>query len=109
MKKIFIILIIIAVALLAFWYLGNNNQPSDSSLSTTVSAPQSTDAKYIYSLLQSMKQVKLDNSIFSNPVFTSLKDNTIMLSPQDSGRNNPFAPIGTEGTFTPKSTTTRTR
>ena len=53
-------------------------------------------AQYIYTMLQQMAQVTLDDSIFSKPNFQSLKDNTVSLTPQATGRNNPFAPVGTD-------------
>ncbi len=106
MKKIFIILIIILAILGVFWYLGSTNN-AGGSLSTSVSAPQSADAKNIYSLLQKMNQVSLNDSIFSDPIFAALKDNTVTLSPQASGRNNPFSPVGSDGSsFVQTSTTT---
>ena len=43
-----------------------------------------------------MQAVKLDDSIFANPIFQNLKDNTVSFSPQASGRPNPFAPIGVD-------------
>ncbi len=107
-----IILIIIAI-LFGVWYLsGSNagNQSSLSSLTTTSATPQSSSAQYIYSLLQQMKQVKLDNSVFQNPEFKKLKDNTVTLSAQPSGRDNPFAPVGNNTQSipnTPSATSTR--
>ena len=82
--------------MLAFWYLGNNSASptDDSSLTTTVSTSESADAQYIYSLLQQMSQVKLEDTIFSESSFQNLKDNTVSFSSQPSGRDNPFAPIG---------------
>lgn len=110
MKKILVLITVVIVALAAFWYLGSGNQ-NTGSLSASVAAPQSADAKYIYSLLQSMSQVRLDDSIFSNSIFTSLKDNTVTLSAQASGRNNPFAPVGVEGSpsVLPPANTTKTK
>jgi hypothetical protein len=37
----------------------------------------------------------LDPSVFSNRVFLNLKDKTTTLSPQQVGKSNPFAPLGT--------------
>jgi hypothetical protein len=46
-------------------------------------------------LLQ-LNSLKLDDSIFSDPVFVSLEDYTIEIAPQPQGRSNPFAPLGGE-------------
>jgi len=97
-KNIFIIIIVVLLVMLAFWYLGNSSSTAgDSSLSVSQTSSESADAQYIYNLLQQMSQVKLDDSIFSDPSFQNLKDNTVSFSAQPSGRNNPFAPIGTTG------------
>ena len=104
MKKIIAIITVILVIMIAFWYLGNSNSTgsaSDSSLSISQSTSDSPDAQYIYSLLQQMSQVKsqgnLDDSLFSNPIFVGLQDNTISFSAPPAGRVNPFAPLGSIG------------
>ncbi len=90
------ILIIIAI-FFGIWYLSGSNsgsQGSLSSLTTTTASPQSSSAQYIYTLLQQMAQVKLDDSVFQDSVFKRLQDNTVTLSAQPTGRDNPFAPVG---------------
>lgn len=59
-------------------------------------------SKDFLSVLLSIKNINLDDSIFSNVAFTNLKDSTILLLPDGSeGRPNPFAPIGTENNIVP--------
>ncbi len=54
-------------------------------------------AKQFLSLLLSVRSINLDNQIFSEPSFVSLKDSTIVLVDDGSeGRPNPFAPIGSD-------------
>lgn len=79
--------------MVAFWYFTKTDS-SSSYLITDAKTTDSTDAKYISNMLQQMAKVTLDDSIFSNQIFQNLKDNTISLSLQQAGRNNPFAPIG---------------
>ncbi len=108
-KKILIIGVIILMLFLAFSYLFNKKTDT-TGLSVEIKTSESGDAKYIYSLLQKMSKVKLTDSIFSDPVFASLKDNTISLNPQEAGRNNPFAPVSLDTSITGiKSTTTINR
>ena len=96
-KNILIIIIAIIIFAVAFMYLSRNNSTSDtSSLSVNNTEAPTGDSQYIYNLLQQMSVVKLDDSIFSSSVFQSLKDNTVVLTPQDTGRNNPFSPIGSD-------------
>ncbi len=108
-NNIVTIILIIFVGMIAFWYL-NKTDDTTAYLSTDVNTTDSVDAKYIYNILQQMAKVNLDDSIFSNTVFQNLKDNTAFFSPQASGRNNPFAPVGTDLDIlgqTTKSTTSR--
>ena len=105
-NNIIIISLIIVVGLVAFWYLGKNSSDTSSSLTLDAQTTDSADAKYIYTILQQMAQVTLDDSIFSNPNFQNLKDNTVSLSPQASGRSNPFAPIGTGASVSGQTTQT---
>lgn len=48
-------------------------------------------------MLLSVKGIKLNDSIFSDPAFSTLHDSTILLIPDGTeGRPNPFAPIGSD-------------
>jgi hypothetical protein len=112
MNKKNILIIIVAVIFLGivFIYLTRDNTAGDtSSLSTNVSTAPSADAQYIYNLLQRMSAVKLDDSIFVSTAFQSLIDNTVVLTAQQTGRNNPFSPIGTDTGIFIQATTTTTR
>ena len=98
-NKIIIIVVVIIVGVFAYFYLtrdqsGTANAPLVSEAKTTTFA----DAKDILTLLNRMSQIKLDDSIFQNVVFKSLKDTTVILVSQPTGRNNPFAPLGSDGT-----------
>ena len=104
-NNIITIVLIIAIGMVAFWYL-TKTDTSTSYLATDAKTTNSTDAKYIYTILQKMAQVTLDDSIFSNPSFQNLKDNTVLFSPQASGRSNPFAPVGLDSGITGQSTST---
>ena len=106
MKNIIIIIVLLGVAFFAFNYLSGSSAASTGSLSADTSSSNSNDAQYIYTLLQKMQQVKLDDSIFSNSVFQGLKDNTVIFAPQAAGRNNPFSPIGSDLLGANPSTTT---
>ena len=55
--------------------------------------------KDFLSLLSSVKSIKLDDAILTDPAFSTLRDGSIELTPDGTeGRPNPFAPIGTENT-----------
>ncbi len=113
MKKNIIILIIVALVLMvAFWYMGNKGTGAGSaSLSASQSTSESADAQYIYSLLQQMNRVQqngqLNDSVFSEPAFLNLKDNTVLFNMPPAGRNNPFAPVGSNSNPAPSTSTIR--
>ncbi|MFA6076929.1 MAG: hypothetical protein WC735_02535 [Candidatus Paceibacterota bacterium] len=51
-------------------------------------------------LLLSVKNIKLNDAIFSNSAFLSLHDSSITLVPDgNEGRINPFAPLGADVAF----------
>lgn len=53
-------------------------------------------------LLLSVKSIKLDDTIFSDNAFNTLRDSSITLVPDgNEGRPNPFAPLGVDNTATP--------
>jgi len=43
--------------------------------------------------LSSIKSLKIDSSLFSDILFSRLKDNSVKIEPVVPGRPNPFAPI----------------
>ena len=48
-------------------------------------------------LLLSIKSIKLNDSIFADPAFATLRDSSITLIQEgNEGRPNPFAPIGSD-------------
>jgi hypothetical protein len=53
--------------------------------------------KDFLNLLSNVKNIKLDDSIFSDPAFNSLRDSSITLTPDgNEGRPNPFAQFGND-------------
>ena len=94
-NNIITLILVLVVGMVAFWYLTKTDD-TPAYLVSDVKTTDSIDAKYIYSILQQMAQVTLDDSVFSNSVFRNLKDNTVSFPPQSSGRNNPFAPVGSD-------------
>lgn len=48
----------------------------------------------LLSTLLQLKSLDLDEALFQNPVFQSLRDFGIPIPPQPLGRPNPFAPLG---------------
>lgn len=60
-------------------------------------------------VLLNVKNIKLDDSIFSDPAFATLRDSSITLTPDGTeGRPNPFAPIGSDSSIPAINTTNTT-
>ncbi len=74
------------------------NAVSTTNSPATDKAKENSDlAKQFLSLLLSVRSINLDNQIFADPAFISLKDSTIVLvNDGTEGRPNPFAPIGSD-------------
>lgn len=68
-----------------------------SSTKTPTSAKDSEIAQDFLTLLLNVKNITLNDAIFSDKAFMSLHDSSILLVPDgNEGRPNPFAPIGTD-------------
>lgn len=77
------------------------------STSTTNSADaNSLLAKDFLALLLNIKNIKLDDAIFSDVAFNSLHDSSIVLEGDGTeGRSNPFAKFGNDSVALPPSST----
>ena len=86
----------LAVAVVAalgyYWWSSSATTPLLSS-SGDGTSPLSQE---ILATLGQLGSIKLDPAIFTDPVFASLTDFGVTLPPQQAGRRNPFAPVGTQ-------------
>ncbi len=100
-----LIVIIIIVALLgAFGYYVFSS--SEATTVPTELSEQDLAGQDILALAYKFETVTFDESIFASPIFLSLVDFQIPLSPEAQGRNNPFAVIGAEGGVSPSGSKT---
>jgi len=51
-------------------------------------------SKNLLVVLDRIESIKLDEKFFENAAFLSLQDFSVVLTPEPTGRPNPFAPIG---------------
>lgn len=97
-KQIIIALVIIVAAFVAYnMFFVSDDTSSGALVSDNQNQPQLVDGQVILSLLNKLDKVDLDDSIFSNKTFISLQSFKRELEGQVSGRQNPFMPIGVEG------------
>ncbi len=111
-RNIIIFMGIAAIFVATYIFLTGGSEPEDNLVSssssptssvipgeqnTIVSSEQNQIAQNFLSLLLNIKSIKLDDSIFSDDAFNSLRDSSIVLVPDgNEGRPNPFAPFGTD-------------
>ncbi len=114
-KNIIIFAVIIIVVIAAYFFFTNKKTPALPSLSGSAGAPientpavsdqnaiDATSGQEFLATLLSIKNITLNDHIFSDPAFKTLNDSTKELVPEgNEGRPNPFAPIGTDTTTTP--------
>lgn len=82
------VIVVVLCGLLYFMYFSGGSAPALSSSSQT--SPISQD---LLAALQNLHTITLDNSIFSDQVFTSLTDFGVTIPPENVGRRNPFIPL----------------
>jgi hypothetical protein len=90
-NKLYIGLVVVAV--LAWWlYMTyfSSGSASNTLLETPTASPLSAD---VLSTLSSLTVIRLDASLFDDPVFKSLTNYGVDLPQQQAGRHNPFAPL----------------
>jgi hypothetical protein len=81
--------------------LPNVQGASSTVAGASVSGGTDLVAQDFLTLLLNVKNIKLDDSIFSDPAFNSLHDSSIVLVPDvTTGRPNPFAKFGAENIVT---------
>ena len=87
---------LIVVLVLALGYYIWTSQ-SSTPLLTDSSAQVSPGSQEILQTLGQLHTIKLDPALFTDPVFVSLSDFGVTIPPQNAGRRNPFAPVGSTG------------
>lgn len=71
-----------------------------STVNTSALNKDSLITKDFLALFSSIKNIKLNDAIFSDPAFISLHDSSIILTPDGTeGRPNPFAQFGNDATM----------
>ena len=83
----------IAVFAFVIWHvLSQNTSAPANTLLTTTGATDQTSQELV-TILSTLRAIKLDGAIFSEPAFSSLKDFSTQINPEPVGRPNPFAPL----------------
>lgn len=93
-KNTVIIGIVLAAAAVLYYFYSSGGS---SALLTSSAEQESPVSQEVLETLGNLRTIKLDNSIFSDPLFISLSDFGVNIPPAAAGRRNPFAPVGQTG------------
>lgn len=97
-KKILIWIgvVIVAFILYSMFFTGDDKTANSGVVSSPVADAQFVAGREIIALLTDLKALKLNGDIFQGNTFRSLEDFSLPVAPEPQGRQNPFAPIGTD-------------
>ena len=103
------IALLVTVLLLVLYdvFVGRNSQLKESGLVSVKKGLKQDDSSFgedadmvnerILKIIGSVKDITLNDDIFSDPAFYQLKDNNFVIPrPSRIGRSNPFSAIGSE-------------
>jgi hypothetical protein len=76
----------------AFFYWNGNRLPAGPG-SLQVAGADANIGANVLKLLNQIKSLKIDTTLFENKAYQTLQDNTVQIPPVSVGRQNPFAPI----------------
>ena len=101
-KNIFIAIVIAVVVFFLYTrFFSSSDNDSNSLLiagSSGGTAQESVVGKEFLTVLLELRSIELDTSLFEDRAFLILKDFSQEVSPQPSGRPNPFLEIGNDPT-----------
>ncbi len=90
------LVVLITIGVLIYLGLGLMNKVSTTPSDLTSFSETETASRDILALVDKMRRISIDSSVFSSPLFTKLIDFSAVTTPEVKGRPNPFAPIGTD-------------
>lgn len=101
LKILITIAIILAVLFIYAWYSSGKKQSAEVVVpiqgqpisSLGAGSPETSASKEIIKTLSLLKSVTIDLDFFNSASFKGLSDFSIQLTPGESGRDNPFAPL----------------
>lgn len=95
-NTIILIVITLVIAAGAFWYFGGQ-QGTEAPLTEAIPALDNPAESQFQVLVSQLQPISFNMEIFSDPRFTALVDLTTPITPESSGRVDPFAAISGAG------------
>lgn len=96
--------LILAVVIFIYWQNLNPSAPSlvsDSSAGAPLEMQQISAGQSILAVLEQLRRLKIDTTVYQDPVLHSLVDFTQATSSEPVGRPDPFLPVGNSNTVVP--------
>lgn len=93
-KNMVVIGVLVAAVAALFYFYSSGSGGATLTSSDEAGSPVSNE---ILATLGNLRTIKLDNSLFADPLFVSLSDFGVTIPPAAAGRRNPFAPVGQGG------------
>jgi len=88
---IIVVVLVIGVALFMFKSMSGSSSAGSNLVNNTNNSFVETDSeRKIMKLLKDVQSITLDNAIFKDPAFSSLRDFSRKIVVEPSGRDNPF-------------------
>ena len=103
-KKIFIGLAILFTFGALGYYMFLKNPNTILTLDVLIPEENQVAGQDILVLIEKLKAISIDASLFSSTLFTNLKDLQVPLNTEAAGRPNPFAVIGADSGTVPTNT-----
>ncbi|KND48295.1 MAG: hypothetical protein AB197_00800 [Parcubacteria bacterium C7867-002] len=93
-KSTIIIIVVLILAALGYFFMKGGSSVDDSALlQGDVSVMSDNSGAQVLALLNQINAIEIDPSIFSSPVYQTLRDFSVPIPPQNVGRPNPFEPV----------------
>ena len=104
-KNLIIIALIIGVGLIVYSFV-----KKPATVESMLEVTQNQEGAQVLgdeitAAIEQIQSLKLDDTIFKDPIFVNLIDHSKPIEKQNVGRDNPFAPIGSVNTATRATTT----
>ena len=95
-KKTLIGIVIILIIAAGIYFYTSSSSPSSSSgglLQAEASPEASAAAARVLTLLNQIRSLRIDRTLFSDPAYQTLRDYSVPIPAVGVGRPNPFAPL----------------
>lgn len=90
MKTYGTIVIVVLLFLLVYFYMSGSSTPTGTLIA---GSPYGAVGSSELALLNQVRSLKIDTTLFNDPAFRSLVDYSVEITPENVGRPNPFAPL----------------